>query len=220
MMSEGEGGQIALTVQRFVELLRSMHGLSPDQDTALIARVKQLQRLNLFLDAPVGRGRVELLSLQSLLRGVFIFELASVGMPTALAGSLAKAHWATCLSALLVGWQERRLKAAQMLYLCVEHSALSGAGRPKKVRTARGFVDAPVSALVTPIRLRRLSDQLAQRQARHSVLLRPSQIVNDVSVALTAGDYPLEDVDAQMIRLGNDFFEVQSPADWPSLGQD
>lgn len=211
-MKEGEFGKIALTVEKVVELMRGLHGLDPDHDSALAARIKQLQRLKLFAAGPVGRGRVHLLSLERILGVALVFELAAAGLSTAQAGLLVKSEWRTCLGALLIGWRELRLNAARGLCLAIEHSSTL-AGKPASTRH-RGAGGNAVSTKVRAIRLSSLGKVLAADQARHVILVRPSQLMADIRETLAAADFAVTAFDLEAARLGAARFDSENSTMW------
>ena len=174
---------IALTAQELVDVLRALHGLQDDQGTAVMARLKQLQRLKLFGASPVGRGRNSVFLLSETLRAVIIFELIAAGLRTAEAGRIVDADWSLVLCALKTGWKERRLKPAKAALLVVETSLLKEAGRPRTISRGKKSTEKP--AQVSFCRSSIIAGELAQKSARRAIILRPDQIAISLSNVLS-----------------------------------
>ncbi|THD34457.1 MAG: hypothetical protein E7773_14810 [Sphingomonas sp.] len=189
-------------------VVRTVHGPGA-KPTALLGRLKYLQRFDWPPGGAKGQGSRAGYGLEQLLALMLALELLELGLPPLRVVRLLRTGWDQTVRALVIGWGAA-FEGARPIFLALAPRALEELGMPEDP-------DRP-----SPDRLRAVDattlDSWRDDFTRGSAAL---YVVDPRRIALAArteldalGIAPERDADAAFIELGTDLFGADEPAVW------
>lgn len=174
------GTELGLGLQEVADLVCRMQGLDEAQAPALLARIKQMQRLGFLKDQQVGTGSRVSIDAYGLLRISMAFELISAGIATFRAVELLNDYEGECRLALMRAWQNRKSRSAKPEIIAVipHNLALAGkSGHQSDLRRKESLVVIPLMAL---------GGLMKDRGVARAVIIWPGQVLGKCQSVLAA----------------------------------
>lgn len=189
-------------------VVRAVHGEGA-KPTALLGRLKYLQRFDWPPGGAKGQGSRAGYGLEQVLAVMLAVELLEVGIPPLRVVRLLRTGWPTTRATLLVGWAAATSGVSPM-FLALAPRALEELG-------VADDIDRPSPDHLRPVEAATLDAWRDDFRSGPPALyvVDPRRIAIQISDELGAlGIAPIEVVDQAFIDLGAEVFKVSEPSVW------